>query len=463
MNAPSSLLGGHAIVLGSSMGGLLAAGLLARHFERVTVVERDRLEDLGQPRKGVPQGNQTHILLRRGLDIATGIFPGLAEDLRAAGAQVMDMSADCDWYIAGIWRKRITSGVDMYSQTRPLFEWRTRMRLAALPQVRILEGQEACGLVRSADGARITGVKLRAPGGTEVTELEAALVVDASGRGSRLAQWLEELGGARVEESHLKVDVGYATRMYRVPEGFDAGWKSLIISADLPRVRRAGALLPVEGNRWTVTLSGWLKDYPPTDDAGFLDYARSLAQPHLYEALRNAEPLGPPVSYRFAHSQWRHYERLSMPPGLVVVGDAYCSFNPIYGQGITSSALQVELLGECLREGLDGLHRRYFERAGQLLKMPWSMATTEDLKLPEVEGKRPAGAGLLYWFGDRFQRLTAADDEAIRTFMQVMHMLKPPTAMFSPGLVWRVLAKQPRGDQLPRGPEPLAVATRKVA
>jgi 2-polyprenyl-6-methoxyphenol hydroxylase-like FAD-dependent oxidoreductase len=445
------------------MAGLLSAGLLARHFERVTVVERDRLEDSGAARKGVPQGNQTHILLRRGLDIATDIFPGLAEDLRACGARRMDMSGDCEWYVAGIWRKRITSGVEMYSQTRPFLEWRTRLRLATLSQVRILEGQEACGLVRSADGARVTGVKLRAPGGSEVTELEAELVVDASGRGSRLPQWLEEAGGARVEESHFKIDVGYATRMYRVPEGFDAGWKALLVSASLPHIRRAGIIFPVEGNRWTVTLGGWLKDYPPTDDAGFLEYARGLAQPHVYQALRNAEPLGPPVSHRFAQSQWRHYERLAMPPGLVVVGDAFCSFNPIYGQGITSSALQVELLGECLREGLDGLHRRYFKRAGQLLKEPWSMAASEDLKLPEVEGTRPLGGGLLYWFSDRFQRLTATDEEAVRTFMQVMHMLKPPTAMFSPKLVWKVLARQPRGEQLPPGPEPLAVDTREVA
>jgi 2-polyprenyl-6-methoxyphenol hydroxylase-like FAD-dependent oxidoreductase len=446
------------------MAGLLAAGLLARHFERVTLVERDALEDAGQPRKGVPQGSQTHILLRRGLDIAAHIFPGLREDLRDSGGQVMDMSQDCEWHVAGIWRKRILSGVDMYSQTRPMFEGKVRAKLVALPNVRLLTGQEVLGFVASAEGGRVTGVKVRAPGEGQETVLEADLVVDASGRGSRTPQWLEGLGYPRVEETQFKVDVGYATRLYRKPAGFDAAWKALIVSADLPRVRRSGGILPVEGDRWTVTLSGWLKDYPPADDAGFLEYARSLTQPHVYEALRNAEPLGPIVSYRFAHSQWRHYERLPRSPeGLVVVGDAFCSFNPIYGQGITTGALQVELLGECLREGLGGLARRYFERAGRLLKMPWTMSTTEDLRLPEMEGTRPPGAGLLYWYGEKFQRLTASDDEAIQTFMQVMHMLKPPTAMFSPGLLFKTLAKQPSEAELPRGPELLSVRTEKAA
>jgi 2-polyprenyl-6-methoxyphenol hydroxylase-like FAD-dependent oxidoreductase len=436
------------------MAGLFAAGLLARHFERVTLVERDSLEDSVKPRKGVPQGTQTHLLLRRGLDVAASLFPGLPEDLQAAGSQVLDMSADLEWHAAGIWRKRIHSGVSMYAQTRPLFEWRVRSKLAALPNVRILDGQEGAGFLHSADGTRITGLKVRAPGSTEETVLEAELVVDASGRGSRTPQWLEGLGFPRVEETHLRVDVGYATRFYRMPADFNPGWRGLVVSAELPRIRRIGGIFPVEGDQWVATLSGWLKDYPPEDDAGFLEYARGLAQPHVYEILRIAEPVSPVRSYRFSHSQWRHYERLPRAPeGLVVVGDAFCSFNPIYAQGITTGALQAELLGECLREGLAGLPRRYFERAGGLLKGAWAMATTEDLRLPEVEGERPLGSGVLGWYGEKFQRLTAKDDEAIRTFMQVMHMLKPPTAMFSPRLVLKALAGQPSASELPRGPE----------
>lgn len=448
----------HAVVCGGSLAGLLTAGLLARHFERVTVVERDGVVDSPQPRKGVPQSTQSHVLLKRGLDIAAAIFPGLLEDLQAAGTQVMDMSADCAWHVAGVWRKRIQSDVSMYSQTRPLFEWRIRTLLAALPNVRILDRHEATGFLYDAEGTRLTGLKVRALDGLVETRLDAELVVDAGGRGSRTPQWLEERGLPRVEETRFQIDVGYATRLYRKPAGFDAGWKAMILSAELPRLRRFGCLFPVEGDRWTVTLSGWLKDYPPSDEAGFLAYARSLAQPHLYEVLKNAEPLGPIPTSRYPYSQWRHYERLPrVPEGLVVVGDAFCSFNPVYGQGITTGALLVEALGECLRQGLGGLSRRYFEQAGRLLKMPWAMSTTEDLRLPELTATRPVGSRFLYWYGEKFQRLTATDDEAVKTFMEVMHMLKPPRALFSPRLFWKALAGQPASVELPRGPEPLAV------
>ncbi len=454
----------HAVVCGGSLAGLLSAGLLARHFERVTLVERDGLMESSQSRKGVPQGTQTHVLLKRGLDIAADIFPGLLEDLEAAGTQVMDMSADCAWHVAGVWRKRIPSGVTLYSQTRPLFEWRIRSLLAALPNVRILDRHEATGFLFNVDGTRLTGVKVRAPGGLEETRLEADLVVDAGGRGSRTPQWLEERGYPRVEETRFQIDVGYATRLYRKPAGFEAGWKSMILSAELPRIRRFGCLFPVEGNRWSVTLNGWLKDYPPSDEAGFLAFARSLAQPHLYEALKNAEPLGPIPTYRYSHSQWRHYERLPrVPEGLVVLGDAFCSFNPVYGQGITTGALLVELLGECLRKGPDGLSRRYFERAGQLLKMPWLMSTTEDLRLPELAEARPLGSSLLYWYGEKFQQLTATDDEAVQTFMEVMHMLQPPTALASPRLLWKALTARPAQAELPRGPTPRSVHIPRAA
>lgn len=444
----------HAIVCGSSIAGLLTAGLLARHFERVTVVERDTLEDAPTVRKGAPQGTQTHVLLKRGMDIAASIFPGLVEDLRSVGAQALDMAQDNAWHVAGVWRKRVPSGVVMHSLTRPLFEWRVRTRLAALPNVRILDRHDITGLLHTADGARVTGIKVRAPGSTGETHLEADLVVDASGRGSRTPRWLEALGLPRVEESRIQTDVGYSTRLYHVPPGFDAGWRSLIISPELP-THRFGTAIPVEGNRWTVTVCGWLKDYPPTDDEGFLAYTRSLARPHLYDALKHAEPAGPILGYRFAHSQWRHYERLPrVPEGLLVVGDAFCSFNPIYGQGITSSAVQVDILAGCLREGLRGLSRRYFERAGRFLEAPWAMSTTEDFRLPGLTGPRPFASGFLHWYIERFQRLTASDDEAVRTFVEVMHMLRPPTAMFSPGLAWKVLTRRPVSLELPRPPEP---------
>jgi 2-polyprenyl-6-methoxyphenol hydroxylase-like FAD-dependent oxidoreductase len=446
--------GRHAVVCGGSLSSLFAVGVLARHFERVTLVERDRFQASAEPRKGVPQGAQTHILLRRGLDIGADIFPGLLEELRQAGAVVQDTSLDWEWFIAGIWRRRVPTGIETYSLTRPLLEWKLRARVAALPNVRILDGQEVTRFTAAADGGRVTGLGLRAPGGSEETVLEADLVVDASGRGSRTPQWLEALGYPRVEETARRMDLGYATRMYQPQPGFEPGWKTMIISQALPEVKRSGGIFSVEGGRWSVTVSSWLGEPLPTDDQGFLDFTRTLLQPHLYESLRNAVPLGPAVGYRFAQSQWRHYERLPrVPEGLAVVGDAYCSFNPVYGQGITTGALMADALDGCLREGLEGLSRRYFARAGKVLEAPWMMAGSEDLRHPAVEGKRPFGHAAVQWYSDRLQRLTAVDGDAVKAFMEVMHMLAPPTAMFRPGLALKTLAGVPRGAALPAGPQ----------
>jgi 2-polyprenyl-6-methoxyphenol hydroxylase-like FAD-dependent oxidoreductase len=454
--SPSTPTGQHAIVYGGSITGLIAAGVLSRHVERITLVERDRLEDGPQARKGVPQSQHAHILLTRGLSILNEVFPGFSEELKAAGGLLLDMTGHHAWCMGGVWLPRERMGLDLTCQSRPLLEWVIRQRLQALPNVRVLDGREVTGFQTSADKARVTGVRLQAPGGGQEETLEAGLVVDTSGRGSRTPQWLEALGHPRVEETNIHIDVRYATRLYHRPRDFEPGWEMLSISPRLPHQPRVGSIQRIEGDRWLVTLGGWLGDGPSTtDDADFLEFARSLSQPHLYEALRNAEPAGPIHHYRFSHNQWRHYERMPrFPEGLAVMGDAFCSFNPIYGQGMTTGAMQAQALGECLREGLDGVAQRYRRRVGQLLSTAWTMATSGDLRFPQVEGKRPPGFALMNWYGDRFQQLASHDEEALLTFVRMMQMIEPPTALFSPRLALKVLTSRPTAADLERKPEP---------
>lgn len=454
---PSQLshpIGRHAIVCGGSMAGLLTGGLLARHFERVTLVERDRIEQGAQHRKGVPQAHHLHGLLTRGMNILCDLYPGFREELKAAGARFLDMSAEHAWHMAGLWRPRLSCGVQFHAQSRPLLEWTVRKRLMALPNVRVLDGREVTGFQMGPDNARVTGVRLRAPGGGQEETLEGELVVDCTGRGSRTVQWLEALGYPRVEETRIHVDLGYASRICRPPPGFAPGWRLMSIFPTTPRERRFGAIEQIEGDRWLVLLGGWHGEHPPTDDAGYLEFARSLCQPHLHQCIQNAEPLGPINVYRFPHNQRRHFERMPrFPEGLVVVGDAACSFNPLYGQGITTSALQVEALGECLRQGLEGLARRYHRRAGKALEVPWLLATSGDLRFPEAREQRPLGLDLLNWYSERFQRLAGHDEAALRTFVRVLHMLESPAAMFAPRFVLKVLTARPDTAALSRVPE----------
>jgi hypothetical protein len=205
-------------------------------------------------------------------------------------------------------------------------------------------------------------------------------------------------------------------------------------------------VLPIEGDRWSVSVSGWLKDYPPSDEAGFLDYMRSLPSPALYELIKDAEPLTPVAIYRFTANRRRYYERLSkLPEGFVVIGDALCSFNPIYGQGMTVAAIEAETLQTCLQQRLRrqgdmaGFTRQFQKAIAKTVSVAWMFTTSEDFRYPETEGKRSFGMGFFHWYSRRLLEAAADNPRLAQSFYLVMHMLKPPTAMFTPRVLAAVL------------------------
>ncbi|GHO99933.1 hypothetical protein KSF_099810 [Reticulibacter mediterranei] len=443
------LLGQHAVVIGASMAGLLAAQVLSESFERVTLIERDRLEGMG-PRKGVPQGWQTHALLSKGAEVIEALFPDLFPALVEEGAIAADMGADLLWYQFGVGKVRFKSNIRIYSQSRPWLEAQIRQRVARKANVRILDGFEVLQLSPSADARRITGVQIRSVEGVRHTEeMEADLVVDASGRGSQAPRWLKALGYPEVEEAVVKVDVGYTTRTYRRPKELPADWKILVIYCTPPQEQRTGLVQPIEGDRWSVSLSGWLKDYPPSEEAGFLEYARSLPNPALYELIKEAEPLTTAVSYRFAANRRRYYERMSrLPDGFIVLGDALCSFNPVYAQGMTVAAIEVEMLQTCLQQrqqrqrDLAGLPRQFQKAVARTVSAAWMFTTSEDFRYPATEGKRPVGIGLFQWYTRRLLEAAAETPQLALRFYHVMHMLKPPTTLFAPRVLAAVLFRR---------------------
>ncbi|MFE8600164.1 FAD-dependent oxidoreductase [Archangium violaceum] len=439
-------LGKHVVVLGSSMAGLLATRVLSERFEKVTLVERDALQDNPEPRKGSPQAQHLHVLLARGAQVIEELFPGFFKELVEAGSCPGEMS-DAAWYHFGQWKARAQTGVIAYSQTRGLLDWKVRQRVLALPNVTVLDRCEAHGYLTTPDKSRVTGLKLQRQGEPEMALDGVDLVVDASGRGSQTPRWLEELGYPRVEQTIIKTDVAYNSRMYHRPKNHKASWSMLAVYADPPNGRRMGVLMPIEKDRWILSLCGILKDHAPTDEAGFLQFARELPKPDIYDAVKDAEPAGPIVVHKFPGSQRRHYDQMArFPESLVVLGDALCSLNPIYGQGMTASALEVMLLRECLlKQGpgeLSGLAQRFRKQVPSVLLVPWMLALTEDLSYPEVEGQRPPGFGLMRWYATRLHNLAAHDPEVVRGFANVQHMLKSPAALASPGILWRVLTSR---------------------
>jgi 2-polyprenyl-6-methoxyphenol hydroxylase-like FAD-dependent oxidoreductase len=336
---------------------MLVARVLSDHFDAVTLLERDRFPEEPAARKGLPQGRHAHALLEGGRGALERLLPGLTGELVRAGAEPLDATRDVAWMGPHGWYVRFPGDLRLLAATRDLIDWSIRRRVAALPNVRVHHGADVAGLVRGpGHGDRVAGVRFRprrvdTEFGRREGELAADLVVVANGRNSRLPGWLTTLGYEAPAETVVNSFRGYASRFYRPPARFEADWKALYIQQAPPGDSRGGLISPVEGGRWLVSLVGGDGDYPPTDEAGFLAFGRSLRNPALYEAIGAAEPLTPIAGQRATENRLRHYDRPGqLPDGVVAVGDAVCAFNPVYGQGMTTAALGAEVLDRWLRE-----------------------------------------------------------------------------------------------------------------
>lgn len=431
------------LVLGGGMGGLLAARALADHAAEVILVDRDVLTDVTGPRRGVPQGRHAHGLVARGQQLLEAQFPGLTEQLVSAGIRLGDFNADIHWYFNGRRLRPSTSGLVSIPATRPVLEQQVRMRVQAIPNVRFLERHDILDLQTTPDQARVTGVRVQPPDSAAdaVEVLEADLVVDTTGRGSRTPAWLEQLGYARPEEERIKIGLAYTTRHYRLDADL-LGSDQAIIVAPTPANPRGAFFyrLPGDGNRMELSLTGMLGEHPPTDPDGFHEFARSLPVPGIHHAIRDAEPLDEPVRFQFPASVWRHYERLPrFPAGFLVMGDAVCSFNPLYAQGMTVSALESLTLGRHLREGAIPEPVAFFRDIAKDIASPWAFSAGADLGYPDVEGRRTTQTRLANAYMTRFHRAAVHDASLTDAFIRAAGLIDPPQALLRPGHALRVL------------------------
>jgi 2-polyprenyl-6-methoxyphenol hydroxylase-like FAD-dependent oxidoreductase len=430
-------LGRHAIVVGASMGGLLAGRALVDYYDEVTLVDRDALPLAYEPRKGVPQGRHTHGLLARGRDVLEQLFPGFTAEMVAEGAVTGDVAEAILWFNHGFYLCNAHSDLSGLAISRPMLEGGVRRRLLQFPNVRIRERCDALELVHDRDRNRVTGVEV-APREGSKEMISSDLLVDASGRGSRSPSWLGAMGYAKPREEQIKVNIGYKTRLYRRrPEDLH-GKMGAIIAACRP-AWRFGIVLAQEGERWTVSLGGYFGDEVPADDLGFIEFARNLPKPEVFDVIKDAEPLGPILPYQFSTNQRRYYEELArFPEGFVVSGDALCSFNPVYGQGMTVACTEAMKLRECLAKGSEGIGRRFFRAAGRLIDIPWQIAVGSDLQHERVEGKRTAQVRFVNWYIERLFRSANRDSVLATKFLEVANLMRAPSTLLSPAVALRV-------------------------
>ncbi|WP_270887943.1 FAD-dependent oxidoreductase [Pedococcus sp. 5OH_020] len=424
------------VVVGGSMAGLLAARALSDHAASVVVFERERLTEEVAPRGHVPQGRHLHLLLAAGLDLLRQWFPGIEEDLKVRGAVPVD--GHRAWvHQGGAYRARGDWGRPVLCLTRPLLEHVVRERVAATCGVTLESGSLAERV--TVTGRRVTGVVVAG------VERPAGLVVDCSGRSSRIAQDLATSRLLMPPITRVGIDIGYSSFfMRRSPDDLEG---DSVVCIDTPGSFRAASVLPVEGDRWQVALGGVHGDVPPCDDEGIHAFAAALPSPVVGQLLDRCERLSPVATYRFPSSQRRHYEKSPLLQGFVTLGDASSSFDPIYGQGMTSAALQAAALGEAARTlGVlsPELPNRFHRKAAQIIDSPWRIAVGGDFAHPATTGPRPLGTAQLNRYGQRVVQAAHVSLPVARTFNRVLQLSDPPAVLLRPDMLVRVLTSARR-------------------
>jgi 2-polyprenyl-6-methoxyphenol hydroxylase-like FAD-dependent oxidoreductase len=424
-----------AIVIGAGMAGLMAAVALSDFFDDVLIIEKDALPRSPELRKGVPQGAHVHTFLGYAVEAMEELIPGIMEDLYSAGAVKIRRNKDI-WFHDSVGPTPIRDvGIITPSVTRPLLEHTTRQRVLALPNVRLHDSTRLQEFEVDAEG-QVIGVQVETEGESE--RIPADLVLECSGRATRLPRWLSAQGFGEAPAQRLKILMGYTSGLFRPPPDLVGdNWACLMLA--IPPGRRAAYLTPVDGGLWLATMYGRGGDMAPRDAEGFVEWSKGLPHPVIYEKLSQAEPVSDFRIYKIPYGIWNRYDQMPrFPGGLLPMGEAMTSFNPMYGQGISLSAAQALALRSVLANSLNGdLAARYFAKCNELNSIGWSVMETRDLAYASTDGERPADLEERWRVGAAIRRLGEQDSEIHALSVRVTHLLEPPSALARPDIIER--------------------------
>ncbi|OXM17123.1 NAD(P)/FAD-dependent oxidoreductase [Paenibacillus herberti] len=466
-DSTSKELRSRAVVIGASIAGLLAAKTLSAHYEEIVLIERDELPLQPANRPGVPQDRHPHRLQDLGKNVLTELFPGWTDDLLAAGAY--EREGKEMHLISPLAALQFPYDKDE-GCSRPLLEWVIRHRVLEEPRIRLLQGREAAALLsaRSGDQFAITGVRLKQSRGStgdpqSPEDIMANLVVDASGRYSKLPVWLEQLGLGKPVIESLHARLAYSTRYYRIPEHLRDKYATVLIDGDPARAEGSGVFSPIENGLAETTIYGAGGKYPPVAPDQYEPAAAELIHPLLADILAQLEPVGDPQGFRVPECRWTHYESFAhWPSGLLVIGDAICNLDPIYGQGITVAAAEAAELGRVLAETADGSEadpsgssweQGLLHRFASIVLPAWWTIVVADLRWPGVTYDGPmSGRGIsfcqTYLDIVRKQALQGGDMELFSLMMGVRGLDAAPSTLFGEEAVRSILIRCGREEWL---------------
>jgi len=441
------LVGRRAVVVGAGIGGLSMAGALAKHFEQVEVLERDRLTASAASRSGTPQDRHPHGLLAGGLKALGEIFTGFESDLARAGAVPVRVAQDVQYERpdVGVLPKR-DFGLSLLCASRPLIELVLRRRAEAIPNITLRPDCRVTGIVPAAGDAAVHGIRFD-PGSGRPETLEADLVVDASGRAALTLTLLDALGWDRPAETEIGIDLSYATAVVPIPDNAPSTWKLVLTQPDPPALAMHAVLVPMEDGRWIIAIAQHGAGARLETWDAFLDASRALTTPTVYNALRYVTPPYGTRHYRFPASIWRHFERLPrLPRGVLPVADALCRFNPIHGQGMSSAAKQARLLQDVADRAaaepdpIAALQAGFMADVASVLVTPWNMSTSADLVFPATRGERPEKFEEAQQFEAALFCAAVADPVVHRAMMDVAQLLRPQSRLQEPDMLRRIEA-----------------------
>lgn len=425
----------HAVIVGSGIAGLLAAAALSGTIEKVTIIEKDALSETVKPRKGVPQGAHVHTLLGYAVEAMEKLLPGLMADVYAAGAVKIRRNHDI-WFHDAVGPTQIRDvGILTPSVTRPLLEHVIRQRVLALSNIHLRDATRMTDLEVDGQGS-IVGLRVETGGASEL--ISADLVVECSGRASKLAAWLPIHGYGEVPAQRLKILMGYTSGFFRMPPDILETYKACLMLA-VPPGYRAAYLTPVDGDLWLATMYGRGRDTAPRDADGFMAWAKGLPHPIIHEMLARGEPISDFKTYKIPFGVWYRYDQMpAFPRGILPMGEALASFNPMYGQGMSLAAGQALSLREAIRDRFDGnLAARYFESCNVLNGVGWSVMETRDFAYDTTSGDRPSDLKDRWRAALAIRRLAEVDPKVHALSVRVTHLLESPSVLAQPDIVER--------------------------